>query len=155
MDGAFPEHGHQPTRSRSPSRKRQGDSARSSVLAKPGIAPRAGPAGQTMPAPGFLGFLGEVLSSEAKTRRLGYLISRTAVAVTCILVPLVALCYIVSFNSPIQVKFAVGLGSALFITAGTVVRRSYKNRRRRHSEAIGSSYADGAASPSAGTGRAN
>jgi hypothetical protein len=73
--------------------------------------------------PGFFRFLDNVLANEDKTRRLGYLIRQTGLVTTAALVALAAVMYITMYKSPIEVKVAVGLGSTLLITAGSILVR--------------------------------
>jgi hypothetical protein len=67
--------------------------------------------------------LDNVLANEDKTRRLGYLIRQTGLVATTVLVALAAVVYITMYKSPIDVKVAVGVGSTLLITVGSILIR--------------------------------
>jgi hypothetical protein len=80
--------------------------------------------------PSFYGFLGDVVSNEEKTRRLGYLIRQTGFALAVILISLAAIGYIWMYKSPMLMKVYVGSGSTLFIAVGTAVVRFKRAMRR-------------------------
>ena len=94
MEGAFPGHEREPGE------------------------PDAGSVQPRRTGAGFLPFLERVLDSEAKTRRLGFLVRQVGVVIVAVLISLAAVGYILMYKSSIWVKIAVLAGSIVLIILG-------------------------------------
>jgi hypothetical protein len=77
----------------------------------------------------ILEFLDHILSSEDKTRRLGYLIQQIMLAI----IAFAGLVYVIMDRAPVDVKYGVAGGSALLITGGRIILNM--NSRRRAAQA--------------------
>ena len=69
------------------------------------------------------------LGSEVKTRRLGYLVRQFAGGISFILVALVGLGYILTYNAPIETKASISLGSVVMVTIGGFGLRRLRAKR--------------------------
>jgi hypothetical protein len=79
---------------------------------------------------GFFDFLCDVLASDHKTRRLGYLIRQVAIAASLIVGSMAVVGYITMYRVPIAARLAVPSASILIIIFGNrSLRRSGRASR--------------------------
>jgi hypothetical protein len=76
-----------------------------------------------LPPAGLWSFLDAIVNDEDKTRRLGYLIKQVGLAASAIFIALTAAIYIAIYESPLEVKIGIWIGSFLLITVGSIAVR--------------------------------